>query len=92
MDFTSTTLNQDLRSLRTAARYTQAEAAKAARLSRSRLAALESGAATNIELATLLRLLDLYGMELHARPRTPRKSLNRVMQEAAERERAEAPP
>ena len=78
------TLPQQLRALREASGRTQREVAALARLSRPRLAGLESGAQPNVELATLQRLLDVYGMALHLQPRSPRKSLNQRLREDVE--------
>lgn len=50
-------------------------------MSRSRLAAIEGGQGANLELATLQKLLDVYGAELHIEPRTPRRTLNQILRE-----------
>lgn len=70
-----------LLALRHKRNLTQKEAAARAKLSRSRLAALEGGAATNIELNTLLKLLDVYEAEIRIEPKTPRPTLNQIMRE-----------
>lgn len=78
-------LGETLRHLRKESGLTQGDAAGAAALSRSRLAAIESGQATNLELGTLLKLLDVYRAELHVEPRTPRRTLNQILRERARR-------
>lgn len=78
-------LGENLKRLRRDCGLTQGAAATAATLSRSRLAAIESGRATNLELGTLQKLLDVYGAELHVETRTPRRTLNQILREQARR-------
>ena len=70
-----------LRQLRQQRKLTQQAAADQAKLARSRLAALESGHATNLELTTLQKLLDVYDAEIRIEPRTPRPSLNQILRD-----------
>ena len=85
MLLTSRTLGSALRGLRKQRGLTQVSAAKTAGIARSRLAAIESGEAGNLELLTLQRLLDVYNAELHVEPRAPRRTLNQILREQEER-------
>jgi len=78
-------LGETLKRLRRDSGLTQGAAAVAAALSRSRLAAIEAGQATNLELTTLQKLLEVYGAELRVEPRTPRRTLNQILREQARR-------
>lgn len=75
------TIGAALRALRLQRQLTQLSAATAAAMSRSRLAAIESGQSANLELTTLQKLLDVYGAELHVEPRSPRRSLNQILRD-----------
>lgn len=78
-------LGGTLRELRRQRQLTQEAAATAAAMSRSRLAAIESGQAANLELATLQKLLNVYEAELHIEPRTPRRTLNQILRDQEKR-------
>ena len=82
MKLETSTLGSSLLTLRKNRGLTQAAVATASALSRSRLAAIESGRSPNLELSTLLKLLEVYGAELHIEPRTPRRTLNQILRES----------
>lgn len=69
-----------LRALRKSAGLTQAQVAQAAGLSRQRLVGIESGQAANIELNTLIKLLDALGAQLSVR-RQGRRTLNEILRD-----------
>lgn len=69
-----------LRELRRSARLTQAQLATAAGLSRQHLIGIERGQALNIELPTLIKLLDALGVQLTIR-RKGRPTLNDILRD-----------
>jgi transcriptional regulator with XRE-family HTH domain len=85
MKLQSGELGATLRRLRRDSGLTQGAASAAAAMSRSRLAAIECGHATNLELGTLQKLLDVYGAELHVEARSPRRTLNQILREQTKR-------
>ncbi len=79
-----------LRNLRKNAGLTQAQVAQAAGLSRQRLVGIESGQAANIELNTLIKLLDALGAQLSVR-RRGRRTLNEILHDNRRRSHNENP-
>lgn len=73
-------LGPTLRALRKNAGLTQAQLASAAGLSRQHLIGIERGQALNIELPTLIKLLDALGAQLTIRHKG-RRTLNEILRD-----------
>lgn len=69
-----------IRQLRKDAGLTQAQLATAAGLSRQRVVGIETGQAANIELITLIRILEALGAQLTIR-RSGRRNLNEILRD-----------
>ena len=81
-----------IRTLRSSRGLTQAQLAKLAGISRTRLSVIESGAADNIEVSTLLRLVGALGARLTVE-RGSRPNLNQILRQLdAERSDEEPKP
>lgn len=84
-------LGPAIRQLRKEAPLTQARLATAAGLSRQRLVSIETGVAGNIELSTLIKILDALGMQLSIRRGGP-PNLNEILRDNQQRAEANDSP